>query len=314
VFKLSPPAHGRTAWRLTTLWSFTGGADGSSPTGGVVFGPGGVLYGFTYGGFTCPNGICGGVYRLNPPAKGATAWTETTLYSFKGGRDGALAGSYGPPVLDPGGAIFGVTGSGGDIAGKNCVPNGCGTVFKLSPPAGQATAWRKQTLAIFHGPNGIAPVGGLTEDAAGNLFGGTNEGGRLADCVPGNGYPNGCGAAFKVSPPAPGGGAGVLTVLYKFTNGADGGYPFAAPLNVNGRVFATTSGDEKKSFGSLVELLPPAAGHANGRERTRFVFTNDANGSSPVGTLLHCNGVLYGTTYGAGTGPVAYGTIFAYKP
>src|SRR5882724_9913491 len=31
VFELSPPAQGETAWTQTTLYSFTGGNDGSNP-------------------------------------------------------------------------------------------------------------------------------------------------------------------------------------------------------------------------------------------------------------------------------------------
>ena len=45
VFKLSPPGK---AWKLTTLYSFTGGNDGSSPLAGVVFDKSGALYGTTY--------------------------------------------------------------------------------------------------------------------------------------------------------------------------------------------------------------------------------------------------------------------------
>jgi hypothetical protein len=312
VFKLSPPVQGQSTWTLNTLWTFTGGADGSSPTGGVVFGPSGELYGFTYGGFTCPHGICGGVYKLTPPSSGQTGWTETTLYSFRGRADGAQAGSYGPPVLDADGRIFGVTGSGGDTAGSNCAPGGCGTVFSLSPPHGANGGWTKQTLMVFRGRNGIGPVGGLTQDADGNLYGATNEGGRLANCVPGAGYPNGCGVAFEVSPAAWRAGGWTSTVLHRFTDGADGGYPFAAPVSAGGKVYATTSGDEVKSFGSLVELAP--GGQGGWRERTRFVFTNDANSSSPAGALLAQGGVLYGTTAGAGSGPAPFGTVFQYRP
>jgi len=308
VWRLAPPKKGQTGWRFSVLWSFKGGTDGSSPTGGVTFGSSGELYGFTYGGFTCGQGVCGGVFQLTPPGKGMGGWSETTLYSFKGGTDGGQAGSYGPPVLDGNGVIYGVTGSGGNVRGPNCKGYGCGTVFSLSPPAGGQTAWTKSALLEFGGRNGIQPIGGLTLDAAGNLFGGTNEGGRLADCVPGNGYPNGCGVAFELSP---GGGTWHPSVLRRFTNGADGGYPFGAPVNVGGTVYATTSGDEVNSFGSLVALAP--AGGAP-REDVLFTFNNDANSSSPTGSLVSQSGVLYGTTAGAGTGPAPYGTVFAYTP
>jgi len=306
VFKLSPPSSGNPKWTLTTLWSFSGGADGSSPTGGVVFGRDGGLYGFTYGGFTCGAGVCGGVYKLTPPSPGGTAWTETTLYSFKGGQDGAQAGSYGPPVLDPDGAIYGVTGSGGNVTAANCAPYGCGTVFKLASGSFVQPGWRKQTLLSFHGGNGIAAVGGLTRDDAGNLFGVTNEGGRLAACVPGSPYANGCGVAFEVSPPAIGRGPWISQILHRFANGTDGSYPFDAPIHVGSHVYVTTGGNEQTSFGSIDDVLAKPV--------TKFTFTNDTDGSNPVGTLLEQGGTLYGTTDGAGFGPAPFGTIFAFIP
>ena len=309
VFRLSPPAPGQTNWRFSVLWSFTGGRDGASPTGGVAFGKAGELYGFTYGGFTCGTGNCGTVYRLTPPAHGDGAWHETTLHRFKGGRDGGLVGSYGPPLVDASGTIFGETGIGGDLTGPNCTGYGCGTVFALSPPAGGEGPWTKTTLLRFGGSNGIQPIGGVTADSAGNLYGGTNEGGRLADCVPGNGYPNGCGVAFSLSPPSGGGAKWTTHVLHKFTNKADGGYPFGAPVSVGGTVYATSSGDEVTSYGSVVAV--PAGG---GRARTLFTFTNDANSASPTGTLLPAHGVLYGTTVGAGSGAAPFGTIYALTP
>jgi len=50
VFALTPPAAAGDPWAETILWSFTAGADGLDPTGGVVFGPGELLFGATQGG------------------------------------------------------------------------------------------------------------------------------------------------------------------------------------------------------------------------------------------------------------------------
>ena len=62
----------------------------------VIFGPDGSLYGTTYwgGGYPCPAGNgCGTVFKLTPPARTSPAamegWTETVLYRFTGGSDGA---------------------------------------------------------------------------------------------------------------------------------------------------------------------------------------------------------------------------------
>jgi uncharacterized repeat protein (TIGR03803 family) len=50
VFKLTPTQSG--PWTYTSLHDFTGGSDGGSPGGGVVFDANGNLYGTTYYGGT----------------------------------------------------------------------------------------------------------------------------------------------------------------------------------------------------------------------------------------------------------------------
>jgi uncharacterized repeat protein (TIGR03803 family) len=62
VYKLTPPQPGGN-WTKTTLYAFTGGQDGSGPFAGLIFGPGGVLYGTTAGGGTSGNGT---VFEIVP--------------------------------------------------------------------------------------------------------------------------------------------------------------------------------------------------------------------------------------------------------
>jgi uncharacterized repeat protein (TIGR03803 family) len=64
IFELTPQPNGM--WTLEIIHSFTGGIDGGTPLGGVIFGIDGNLYGATnsYGG-TDGNGR-GAVYRLTP--------------------------------------------------------------------------------------------------------------------------------------------------------------------------------------------------------------------------------------------------------
>ena len=51
VFALTPPSVPGGAWTKSIVYSFTGrNGDGAFPLGGVVLGPGGVLYGTTSGG------------------------------------------------------------------------------------------------------------------------------------------------------------------------------------------------------------------------------------------------------------------------
>jgi uncharacterized repeat protein (TIGR03803 family) len=89
VFKLALPAKGLAAWTKTVLYNFKGGnGDGALPFAGVIFDQKGALYGTTESGGTSNFGT---VFKLTPPAEGQTQWSETVLYNFKGGSDGALA-------------------------------------------------------------------------------------------------------------------------------------------------------------------------------------------------------------------------------
>ena len=72
---------------ISTLYSFTGGADGLSPDSSLIQGSDGYFYGTTeYGGAICavgPTSSCGTVFKISP------AGSLITLHSFTGGADGA---------------------------------------------------------------------------------------------------------------------------------------------------------------------------------------------------------------------------------
>ena len=77
---------------------------------------------------------CSSWPRLCPYA-GQTKWTETVLYRFKGGTDGRNPSAT--LTCDGSGAIYGTTflGGSGKCTNKFGTLVGCGTVFKLAPPA-----------------------------------------------------------------------------------------------------------------------------------------------------------------------------------
>ena len=108
VFKIS------TNGALTSLYSFTGRADGAYPEGSLAQGRDGNLYGTTSGG--APPGGPGAIFKIG--ADGVL----TTVYSF-GGVDGAApqAGL----VQGSDGNLYGTTYGGGGIGGG-------GTVFRLT--------------------------------------------------------------------------------------------------------------------------------------------------------------------------------------
>jgi len=115
VYRLTRHSDGR--WRSAILYSFTGGADGDGPGGGVVMDQAGNLYGTSAGGSGCG---CGVVYELSPGAKGK--WTYTLLHTFSG-SDGA--GPDANLILDDKGNLYGTTATGG--------PAGYGVAFELTP-------------------------------------------------------------------------------------------------------------------------------------------------------------------------------------
>jgi uncharacterized repeat protein (TIGR03803 family) len=98
--------------------------------------------------------------------------------------------------------------------------SGYGTVFQLDSSG---------TLTVLHsftgGSDGAYPEAGLTADTAGNLYGTTYGGGA-----------SGQGTVFQVTL------SGVLTVLYSFTGGSDGGSPVADLLaDAAGNLYGTTA-------------------------------------------------------------------------
>jgi len=185
VYELQPSAQ-PNEWNVTTIHSFGGvPQDGAGPTAPVILGRDGALYGTTFIGGTgavCQYpgfGGCGTVFKLTPPSSPGQPWEETILYNFTGSNgDGAYP--RGPLVAGPGGVLYGATAYGGDAGG--CTfdgATGCGTVFRLDPPAISGGAWTETILHDFSGsPNdGAVPLAGLAISPDGALFGTTLLGG-----------------------------------------------------------------------------------------------------------------------------------------
>jgi uncharacterized repeat protein (TIGR03803 family) len=160
VWELSPQTGG--TWTDTVLYSFTGGADGSSPSQGLIFDSAGNLYGTTEGG-----GLGRGtVFELTPSVG---SWNETVLYSFAGTDDGRKPLS--PLMFDAVGNLYGATCYGGK--------DDDGVVFKLTPNGGGD--WTETLLASFNGKDGSCPSWTFAFDSGGNFYGTTNAGGAYGD-------------------------------------------------------------------------------------------------------------------------------------
>jgi len=139
------------SWVKSTLYTFTGGADGGGPTGMLTFDQAGNLYGTTY--------YVSAVFELTPSGG---SWVETVIYDFNGHNDG-----YEPVgvLFDNSGNLYGPTMFGGSFGG--------GIVYELTPDNG---SWTETVLYNSTAPGGGGPET-IVMNAAGNLFGTTGEGG-----------------------------------------------------------------------------------------------------------------------------------------
>lgn len=254
VFKLTPPAPGQTTWTETVLYRFAGGSDGEDPASTLVADGTGALYGTTlYGGRgTCTDDLeiivgCGTIFKLIPPAPGYKAWKKTTLHRFTGGTDGGSP--RGALLLDASGALYGATLQGGKGKCTGGIPAtviGCGMVFKLTPPQPGQTVWKETVLHSFQGPDGAFPLGGVTKDTAGNLYGTASGGGQYGD-----------GLAFKLTPPLPGGTRWRQTVFHQFNISTSGDGPTGELVaDAGGNFFGVASSGGADLVGTVFKIAP----------------------------------------------------------
>jgi len=275
---LSPGAWAKSKEKV--IHSFQGGSDGTLPLSSLIFDKVGNLYGVTEQGGASNDGT---VFELTPGSN--HRWTESVLYSFRGGSDGAYPQTG--LIFDQAGNLYGTTDSGG---GNGC-SFGCGTVFELTP--GNNGQWTETMLYAFTGGvDGGLPKAGLAFDSAGNLFGTTSAGGN----APCNG--SSCGVVFELSPSN---GQWTETVLYSFTGGNDGASPFAGVIfDKSGNLYGTASLAGKYGGGTVFELSPAQGGQWT--ETVLHTFKGGRDGYFPVaGLVVHKAHHLYGTTYAGGT-------------
>ena len=275
VFKITP---GGT---LTTLHSFSGGADGGDPVAALVQATNGYLYGTTQVGGAI--GAGGTVFRMTP--KGAL----TTLYNFcsQGAYPDCTDGSDPNTLVQAtNGDLYGTTQDGG--------ANRYGTVFKITP-GGTLT-----TLYSFCSQSGCTdgyqPLAALVQATDGDFYGTTSVGGA-----------NGYGTVFKMTP------GGTLTTLYSFCSQSgctDGACPYAGLVQAtDGNLYGTTYG--VGGSGSTVFKITPS-----GTLTTLYSFSSQGftGGAYPyAGLVQDTNGKFYGTAYygGASTNCINCGTVFS---
>ena len=286
VFKL---ARGSSGWVLYSLYIFRGYKDGIFPSGRVIFGPDGALYGATQEGgeANCNAGFgsCGLVFRMTPPATACKSfvcpWQKSTIFSFNG-SDGAEP--VDEVVFDRAGNLYGTTLFGGGNGDASCIyeGGGCGTVYELTPSNG---TWTETVLHAFPasgnaGTDGQNPDANLIFDSAGNLYGSTEAGGSFSE-----------GTVFQLSPS---GSGWTENLLHNFQGKNDGAIPGGGLLLASGNLIGTTSGGGAGNGGTVFELTP---GQSNWVFSLMYSLPGYGDDFGPrAGLTMDAAGNLYGTT------------------
>src|SRR3979490_2519903 len=181
----------------------------------------------------------GTVFRLTP------AGSLTQLSSFSGGADGG----YPTAGLVQGGdgSFYGTASSGG--------ASSAGTIFQITASG---------ALTVLHsftgGADGAYPYAGLVQAADGNMYGTTSQGGAF-----------GAGTIFQIT------SGGTFIVLYTFTGGADGGFPYAGLIQgADGRFYGTASSGGASGAGTVFQLT------SSGGFTALYSFTGATDGAYPV--------------------------------
>ncbi len=286
------------AQSFNVLYRFTGGADGARPDSGVVMDAGGRLYGTAFVGGTG----YGTVFSLKPQG---TGWTLGVLYTFTGGSDGANPLSR--VVFGPDGTLYGSTSAGGITTCSFEGLTGCGTVYKLRPPAfcrAILCPWTENILYSFTGGmDGWQPDGDPVFDASGNLYGITSDGGEFGTC---NGR-TGCGTVFELTRS----NNWTESVLWNFGEGSDGVLPIAGVVfDAAGNLYGTTYLGGSSDVGIVYQLTPVGSGW---NENILYNYTGGPDGANPyAGLLLDSVGNVYSTAYAGGAG--GGGTVSELSP
>jgi uncharacterized repeat protein (TIGR03803 family) len=280
VFQLTPNPDG--SWTESMLYSFGSGSDGATPIGSVIFDVSGNLYGGTISGGNYGSGT---VFKLTPNLDGS--WTESVLYSFTGGTDGAGAGNL---TFDATGALYG-TSMGGAY--------GYGAVYKLTPNSDGT--WTETVLHSFMTASNGDPSGGLSFDTSGNLYGSTN-GEDNSSC---------CGLVYELILQQ--NGSWQYKVLHRFTSGDHAGFsPGGSPLvfDQGGSLYAATAhggggnGCGWGGCGTVFKLTPGSDGKWREHVLYRFKGGMDAE-QATANIVFDTAGNLYGTTLHGGGGSCA---------
>lgn len=293
VFKLAPSGN---SWAQSVLYTFTGGADGANPWGNVTFDQSGNLYGTAeFGGnpaCVLTSSGCGTVFKLSPSGN---SWTQSVLYSFANGSDGARP--YAGLTFDSSGNLYGTNlyGAGTGCTGVFQSP-GCGTVFKLTPAG---LGWVESTVYPFQGgSDGGFSQSGVVVDQSGNLYTASSSFGSGSD-----------GTVLKLTPSN---GGWTFNLLASFSGSSiqQAGPRENLVMDQAGNLYGTTNSAGAYGYGAVFKLTPSGS---TWTYTSLHDFTGSSYGFNPVSNIVFdASGNLYGTTTYGGT--KNKGVVWKIKP
>ncbi len=220
----------------------------------------------------------------------------TVLHKFPFNTDTGIAPDGGlldgPVAFDQAGNIYGTATAGGSA--------GCGLTFKLDP-AGTETIVHDFTGST----DGCTPLGGLTPDASGNLYGVAASGGDVSCGFDGGG---GCGVIYKIATD------GTFSVVYTFENGRDNFAPSShLAIDASGNFYGATDGGPADDAGGTVFKFSPTGGVLT----TLHHFDSDFGESDlilPSEVSVDSQGNVFGTTQQGGDPTCNCGVVFEITP
>ena len=281
VFKVSP------AGVETTLWTFTGGADGAEPFAAPILDSSGNLYGTAvYGGANS-----GGTIWKIPYLGGGQYGALTVLFSFDDGNDYGTNGSYPQSglVMDAAGNLYGTTNCGGTGGADNC-NSGSGVLFQLSP---SGTFTPLYNFNRSWGADGAQPVATPLLAADGNLYGiTTNDGTNGVGSLWGFGIPQSA-ETLSITPGTGSTGAGTVTG----PSGISCPGTCSAQLTAGTQVTLTATPASGSTFGGW-------GGACSGTATTCTITMNNPQGVGVTYTFTLVSEQLSVTVAGTGTGTV----------
>jgi hypothetical protein len=231
----------------------------------------------------------------------SSAQTYNAIWDFGPYLSADGSAPEGQIAMDSAGNIYGTTSEAGGIGD-------CGTVWELSPPTVAGGAWTETTIHTFScTANGYYPLGGVTLDKQGNLYGttaaGTHQGGTV----------------FKMKPPTTSGGPWSYSNIHVFAASQGDGCGPQGPvtLDSSGNVYGTTSSGGAYSSGPCQDsggiAFKLSTGSGGYKETILWSFGGAGDASYILsGLRSDANGNWYGTGYLGGA--YGYGAVFELSP